>query len=303
MRSSVRVTGCKPPVPRPRPGRVTSSASAASFCSSLFCCNASRRCCKADSMPCLTWLMRAPAAGRSSADSLPKPLSKTVRLPSLPRYFALTCSNSASSLITANCRRARSRICWSSCIYNTTTQKGMPQTKKEAYRLLCFSSLRLNAEAGFSLHHELCKRCLVEHRDVRQYLAINLNIRFLQAIHEHAVGQSLFARGCIDTRDPQGAELALLLTAIAVRILSRFHHRLFGDTVDVLAATAISLGLRQYPLMAGACCYSTFYSWHGLLLMRKASWREPMLYWLRGLQSYRATDVCSWWSSWSGYGA
>src|ERR1019366_7355887 len=147
----------------------------------------------------------------------------------------------------------------------------------------------------------LRKRRLIEHRDVRQHLAVNLNVRLLQAIHEHTVGKTLFTRCRIDTRNPQSAELALLLATITIGILTCFHHRLFGDTVDVFATPAIPLSQVKDLLMTGACYYSTFYSWHGLLLMRKASWREPMLCWLRGLQPCRVIDVWFWWSSWSGY--
>src|SRR5512140_769059 len=176
----------------------------------------------------------------------------------------------------------------------------IPQTKKEAYRLLCWSSLRLNAEAGLRLHHELCERRLVEHGDIGQHLAVDIDCRLLQAVHEHAVAHALLASRRIDTGDPQGTELTLLLATVTVGILACLHHRLFGDAIYVLSATAVTLGLGENLLVTCARYYTTFNSWHDLLLMRMASWRARTPYWFHEHRLHRATGACSWWSSWSG---
>src|SRR4029077_17443424 len=122
------------------------------------------------------------------------------------------------------------------------------------------------AELGLDLSGELREGRLVGPRKIRQHLAIDLDGRLLQAVHERRVGHPVLAHGGVDPRDPQGAKLALALLAVAVRILLRLHHRLFGDVEDVSAAAAESLGLADDFLVLGVCGYAAFYSWHGNLL-------------------------------------
>ena len=73
-RSSVRVIGCSVPVPRPRPGSVTSSASPASCASSFASASAPRRALSAASSFTFASLIRAPAAGRSVGRQLAEAL-------------------------------------------------------------------------------------------------------------------------------------------------------------------------------------------------------------------------------------
>src|SRR5207253_1170429 len=101
---------------------------------------------------------------------------------------------------------------------------------------------------------------------VRQHLAVQLNRSPLQAVHEHAVGHAMLTRSSIDTCNPEGAEHALLVAAIAVCVLASTHDRLLGDTVDVIAAAAETLGSDDDFLMAGPCSDPTFYSRHVMLL-------------------------------------
>jgi Flp pilus assembly pilin Flp len=53
----------------------------------------------------------------------------------------------------------------------------------------------------------------------------------------------MLTRSGVDTGDPQGTEYALLVTAIAVRILTCAHHRLLGDAIYGAATAAVTLGL------------------------------------------------------------
>ena len=69
--------------------------------------------------------------------------------------------------------------------------------------------------------------------DIRQHLAVDLDPGLLQPIDQPAVGQAVLAGGRVDTGDPQGAELALLLAAVAVGILAGLDDRLLGDTKDL----------------------------------------------------------------------
>jgi hypothetical protein len=102
-------------------------------------------------------------------------------------------------------------------------------------------------------------------------------LAFFRPVHERAVGHAELAHGGVDAGDPQRAELALALAAVAVGVLPRLHHRLLGDAVDVLAAAAETLGLLEDLLVARACGYAAFDSGHGALLRRTAAWREPLV--------------------------
>src|SRR5512139_2033470 len=152
-----------------------------------------------------------------------------------------------------------------------------------------FRSIHLQTEAGLGLRNNLHECRFVEHGDIGQYFAIQIDLCLFQTVHEYAVAHALLTGSRIDTSDPQRTELTLALTTVTVGILACLHHRFFGDTVNVLVARA-----RRY---------TTFYSWHGLLLMRKASWRALTPCCFREHQLYHATDVYSLWSSWSRYGA
>src|SRR5690606_25487162 len=68
--------------------------------------------------------------------------------------------------------------------------------------------------------------------------------------------------------DPQGAELPLALTPVAVRVLSCLHHPLVGDAEGLAAHVVITLRLRQHLLVAGPGGDTTLYSGHRLRLQR-----------------------------------
>ena len=55
----------------------------------------------------------------------------------------------------------------------------------------------------------------------------------MQAIDHAAVRETVVTRGSVDTGNPQCAELALFLPAIAVGILSSLDDRLLGDAIDL----------------------------------------------------------------------
>src|SRR6185503_10029968 len=118
-------------------------------------------------------------------------------------------------------------------------------------------------EARFGLLDDLAERGLVEHREVGEHLAVHVDARLLQARHELAVGHARVAGAGVDAGDPERAELALLVAAIAVGVLAGPHDRLLGDLEYVPTAAAIPLGLGEDFLVARARRDSTFYARHG----------------------------------------
>src|SRR5260221_6992585 len=154
-------------------------------------------------------------------------------------------------------------------------------------------------EAGFDLPRDLGERRLIHHREVGEHLAVDVDLRALQAGHEGAVGHAELAHGGVDARDPQRAESALPLAAVAVRVLPRLHHRLLGDAEHVLPAAAEPLRLLEDLLVARARCYSTFYSWHGAPLSSStaACCGSPPS-WCGAPRCAGASDASAWCSSW-----
>src|SRR5664279_172843 len=64
--------------------------------------------------------------------------------------------------------------------------------------------------------------------EVGQHLAVDLDIRLLQALDEPSVGDTVQAGGRVDPDDPQRAHLALALLAVAGRIRERVKECLAG---------------------------------------------------------------------------
>jgi hypothetical protein len=108
------------------------------------------------------------------------------------------------------------------------------------------------------------KSRLVKDSQISQNLAIDLDLRLFQAIHEGAVFHAEFPGRGIDAGNPQAAELTFPLPAVAIGILTCLHHRLFGDAVDILATTAVTLGQGKNLLVARVRRYTTFDSRHRL---------------------------------------
>src|SRR5262245_35408223 len=68
---------------------------------------------------------------------------------------------------------------------------------------------------------DLRKRARVADGEVGQDLAIEIDLGLLEALDELAVAQALGADGRVDADDPQAAELALPLLAVARRVGER----------------------------------------------------------------------------------
>src|SRR5258707_7151657 len=154
-------------------------------------------------------------------------------------------------------------------------------------------------EAGFYLARDFCESGLVHHRQIREHLAVDLDVGAFQAGHERDVVHSQLAHRSVYPGDPQRTELPLPLPAVAVGILPRLHDRLLGDPVDVSPAAAEPFRLLQDLLVARTRRYSSFDSWHVALLRTSTAtssgWRAC---WSSPPRSSGEADACAWCSSW-----
>src|SRR5205814_8331982 len=80
-------------------------------------------------------------------------------------------------------------------------------------------------QRGFGLLRDLSKRRLIVNGKVGKHFAIDVDRRLFQSVHERAVAQAQLAYRGVDPRNPQAAELALLVAAVSVLVLARLHHR------------------------------------------------------------------------------
>src|SRR5207342_3902149 len=101
----------------------------------------------------------------------------------------------------------------------------------------------LRGESRLGLLGDLAERRDVVDRDVGQGLAVQLDVRLQQAVHEAAVAQAVHAGGGVDAHDPQRTELALALLAADIRVLGSLGDGLLGDAEDL--ATGVEVALRQ----------------------------------------------------------
>src|SRR4051794_9718240 len=88
----------------------------------------------------------------------------------------------------------------------------------------------------------------VAHGDVGQHLAVELDPGQLEPVDEAAVVHAVLARGGVDARDPQAAEVALAVAAVPIRVGIGLHDRFLGALVVRVRLAAEALG----PLERGA---------------------------------------------------
>lgn len=58
----------------------------------------------------------------------------------------------------------------------------------------------------------------VVHGQIGQYLTVKRITRLAQPVHQTAVGGTVLTGGGVDTRDPEAAEYALLVTTVTVSV-------------------------------------------------------------------------------------
>lgn len=84
--------------------------------------------------------------------------------------------------------------------------------------------------------------CGVVEGEVGENFAVDLDARLVDEAHEFAVAEVFLTGGCVDTLDPEGTEVALLVLAVAVGVGETFFPGVLGDGPHVAAATEIAAG-------------------------------------------------------------
>src|SRR5919112_4492440 len=154
----------------------------------------------------------------------------------------------------------RQLFCWSfrMVLSLSLSAEVITETKRAPTRGARESSKSAFALSGRGLPGFLGKtseRLRVADGDVREHLAVELDAGLLEAVHELAVAHALLARGGVDPHDPEAAEVALLVAAVAVRVGVRLDEGLLGPLVARVRLTAEALG----PLERGAALLARVY--------------------------------------------
>ncbi len=99
------------------------------------------------------------------------------------------------------------------------------------------------------------KRFIVADRHLRENFAVQFDAVCVQGGDEAAVLDTLRAAGGIDAGDPELAELALAVAAVAVGILPGLHHLLIGALEQ--ARLAAEVARRLLSKSCGGACASS----------------------------------------------
>ena len=81
--------------------------------------------------------------------------------------------------------------------------------------------------------------------EVGQHFAVDLDTSLVQLVHEHAVRHVILADGCVDTDDPQAAEVTLLVPSVAISVGLSFFVGVFRHSPDVLSGSELTFGLLE----------------------------------------------------------
>ncbi len=78
--------------------------------------------------------------------------------------------------------------------------------------------------------------------EVGEHLAVDLYTGFVDETHELGVGKILKTGGCVDTLDPEGTEVVLLVLAVAVGVGETLFPGVLGYGPHVAAASEVTTG-------------------------------------------------------------
>src|ERR1700722_5912837 len=216
-------------------------------------------------MATLASLIRCPAAGRSLAGNRPRVLSCSVTNPFLPSRRTRISSSAARSPQAATSTRAWSTRSarMSVAAMDSSGRRGWTRPGKvpEPVMTRCrLSSGRRQAGLGFLRNGGKGRH--VVHREIGQHLAIDREAGLVQAVDQRAVAHPAKAGRRIDARDPERAELALLLAPAAIGVLTGLDDRLLRRAEHLAPGIEVALRLLENLLVTPPGDHTAFDSCH-----------------------------------------
>src|SRR3990167_7201755 len=272
--------GCNVPWPSGRAGRLTSIFSEASLAASAEAPSVPLRASSAASISPFSSLTLAPNSLRCSGAIPPRVFIRPVTLPFLPSTATRAASSAARSAASCTAPSASLRMVERSLIrrsLRTEHEKGSLRSRLPLCRrcpLRRRTAPRTYLRAGLlksrlRLIDQSLERRRLPHGEIGHDLAVDLDPGLEDAVHELRVGEAMLAGRGVDALDPQTAERALLVAAVAVGILQALLDLLDAGAERRLGVAAIALGELENLLVTSVCSHAPLDACHGLPLVRK----------------------------------
>src|SRR5688500_1263426 len=231
------VTGWSAPSRGRRPGRVTSTCAAARWPASAAARSRSSSSARPLSTRCFRRLTASPYALRSAGGTSLIESSSARTAPCLrPIHSTRSASQAARSRTAAQAAAKRSP---SASIRETELA---PPGASPSSRTGRGRSLGLRLERLLGGRGEPGEGLRLAPRQIGQDLAVEAGAGLAQALDQPVVGQAVEPRRRVDAQDPQAAEVALALLAVAVGVGHGLVHGLLGHAVGVLLGAVVALG-------------------------------------------------------------
>src|ERR1019366_7810651 len=223
--------------------------------------------------------MSWPMAGRSALGTSRIPRMISVSSPERPSTRTRTasiCASPASSPSSAIARRLISSSCSLIVLFPGRSAQSLQCCAREKQKTTWANDPHgflvrgawngaalccLQAERALRGAHQLGKQSVALLRQLREHLAIDLDARFLQPVHQAAVRDSAFAGQRVDPRNPERAVIALFLLAIAIGVGEALFERRASLFVEFAPADETG-GELELTLMTAARLGSAFGARH-----------------------------------------
>jgi hypothetical protein len=89
-------------------------------------------------------------------------------------------------------------------------------------------------------------------------------VGLLQAVDQAAIRQAVEPRAGVDARDPETAQVAAAVAAVAVGIPQRMQHRLVGALEQAVVSTALALAVLEHFFVTQMGAGSALYTSHSV---------------------------------------
>src|SRR4029453_18444386 len=238
------VIGCRWPEGGCAPGSVTSIPRSASGASGLLRSRASRRAAPHSSIRRLASFAAAPARPRSSGESSPIPRNSSESEPLRPRKRARTSVSAWPEAADATARSASRSSASRSLLPDIAALRGL----------------------GLRQCGQVAERLRVLHGELGEDLAVDFHAGDLEPVDQATVRDAVLARGRVDARDPELAELALALLAIAIGVLPTLVDGFARGLEQAMARAVVALRGLENPVAPLLRTGSAFDSRHRCLL-------------------------------------
>ena len=110
--------------------------------------------------------------------------------------------------------------------------------------------------------HQVGEHFRIMHRQIGQYLAIQINPGQLKPVHKAAVAHSVLACSCVNASDPKATEIPSAGTPVAIAVPQRLHHRFVGSLEETMFGPSLAFSEFQYLLVSSSGLRTPFYSSH-----------------------------------------